>query len=112
MRKLMTVLGIAFFASALVLPVAVFARGPGMGGGYGMMGNWGQGSAYCNQPEWYGQQPNQGYNGDYNQQPPNQPAPNNQSDRGYFGGPNSYGRGPNGYGNYGHMGGYGMGWGR
>jgi hypothetical protein len=112
MRKLMVVLGIMFFVSALALPV--LARGPWMGGGYGMMGNWGPGSAYCNQGGWYNQQqPNQGYRGDYNQEPNNQPAPNNQSGRGYFGGPNSYDRGAYGYGNDGHMGGFGgMGWGR
>jgi hypothetical protein len=114
MRKLMTVLGIMFFASALALPVAVFAMGPGMGGGgYGMMGSWGPGSAYCNQGGWYNQQqPNQGHRGQYNQEPNNQPAPNNRSGREYFGGPNSYERGTDGYGNYGQIGGFGMGWGR
>jgi hypothetical protein len=113
MRKLMTVLGIALFASVLALPV--LAGGLGMGRGYGMMGSWGPNSAYCNQNGNYYQGPNQNYRGEYNQQPENQAAPNDRFGRGYFGGPNSYDRGADhygNYGNYGHMGGFGMGWSR
>jgi hypothetical protein len=114
MRKLMAVLGIVFFTSVLALPV--FARGgPGMGRGYGMMGSWGQNSAYCDQGGRYYQEPNQNYRGEYNQQPEAQSAPNDRSSRGYYGGPKSYERGADrygNYGNYGHMGGFGMGWSR
>ncbi len=112
MRKLMTVLGVAFLTSVLTLPV--FARGrPGMGGGYGMMGSWGPNSAYCDQGGRYYQEPNQSYRGGYNQQPENQAAPNDRFDRGYRGGSNYDERGADrygNYGNYGHMGGFGMGW--
>jgi hypothetical protein len=108
MRKLMTVFGIMFFALALALPVS--ARGPVMARGYGMMGNWGPNSAYCGQGGRFYQEPNQGFRGEYNQQPQDQSAPNDRSGRGYRAGPNSYERGTDRYGNYGHMGGFGMGW--
>jgi hypothetical protein len=108
MKKLMIVLAVAFFTSALALPV--FATGPWTGRGYGMMGNWGPNSSYCGQGARFYQGPNQGQRGQFYQQPDAQPAPNGQFGRGDLGGTNPYQRGLNPNGNYGHMGGSGMGW--
>jgi hypothetical protein len=107
MRKLMTVLGIVFFTSALALPV--FARGPGMGRGYGMMGSWGPGSAYCDQDGRDYQERSQRERGQFYQGLDVQSAPNDRFGRGYRGAPNSYESGADRFGNYGHMGGFGMG---
>lgn len=108
MKKVMTILGIVFFASALALPV--FARGPGMGRGYGMMRSWGPDSAYCDQDGRYYQERSQREREQFYQGPDAQSVPNDRSGRGYRGAPNSYERGVDRFGNYGHMGGFGMGW--
>lgn len=108
MKKLMTVLGIVFFASALALPV--FARGPNMGRGYGMTGSRGPGSAYCDQDGRYYQERSQRERGQFYQEPDVQSAPNDRFGSGYRGATNSYERGADRFGNYGHMGGFGMGW--
>lgn len=87
MKKLMTVLGIVFFISALALPV--FARGAGMGRGYGMMGSRGPGSAYCDQSGRFYQDQNQRKRGQFFQGPEPQSAPNDRFGRGYRGTSNS-----------------------
>lgn len=44
MKKTVTALGIVLLVAAFAYPV--FGRGPGWGGGYHMMGNWGPGPGY------------------------------------------------------------------
>jgi hypothetical protein len=107
MRKLMTILGITLFTSALALPV--FARGPGMGRGFGMMGSRGPSSAYCDQDGRDYQERSQRGRGQLYQEPDAQFAPNDRFGRGYRGDPNPYEKAPKRYSAYGHMGGFGMG---
>jgi hypothetical protein len=107
MKKWMIVLAVALFTSALALPV--FARGPWMGGGYGMMGSWGPNSGYCGQGGTFYQGPNPGPEGQPYQPPNAQSAPDNRFGRGDLGNANPYQRGVNPNGGYGHMGGFGMG---
>ena len=45
MKKLTSIAGITFLSLLLIVPVAVWAYGWGMGGGH-MMGNWGRGHGY------------------------------------------------------------------
>jgi Spy/CpxP family protein refolding chaperone len=45
MKKLTSIAGITFLSLLLIVPVAVWAHGWGMGGGP-MMGNWGRGPGY------------------------------------------------------------------
>jgi len=42
MNKLTTIFGITLLSALLIVPLAVWAHGWGMGGGH-MMGNWGTG---------------------------------------------------------------------
>ena len=45
MKKITSIVGITLLSTLLIVPVAVWARGWGWGGGH-MMGNWGRGPGY------------------------------------------------------------------